>query len=30
MNLSRYANEIARHNGRKTVQEADIKIAAAR
>ena len=30
MTLARYANDIAKHNGRKTVQESDIRLAAAK
>jgi histone H3/H4 len=30
MDVARYANDIARHNGRKTVQEMDIRLAATR
>jgi histone H3/H4 len=28
MNLAKYSVEIARHNGRKTVKESDVKLAA--
>lgn len=30
MELARYANDIAKHNGRKTVQETDVRLAAAK
>lgn len=30
MNVSRHAVDIAKHSGRKTVQEADVKLAATR
>ena len=30
MNLAKYSVEISRHNGRKTVKESDVKLAAER